>query len=93
MHCDRCNRTIEGEAMVSLGSRRRFKSLCRGCWTIETRNSNSRLIAALNELTRRGREERAAAASGDQRKGPDLRERRDHSERMGGADFADRVRS
>lgn len=52
MECDRCGRTIEGGAMVSLGARRPFRNLCRTCWGVETRSSNSRLITALNEMTR-----------------------------------------
>ena len=66
MDCDRCGRTIEGGALVGVGARR-FRSLCRTCWTVETRSSNSRLISALNEMTRRSEgggdalERRAAA--------------------------------
>ena len=41
--------------MVSLGTRRPFRNLCRTCWGVETRSSNSRLITALNEMTRGGR--------------------------------------
>ena len=52
MDCDRCGRAIEGGALVSVGARR-FRNLCRTCWTVETRSSNSRLISALNEMTRR----------------------------------------
>lgn len=52
MDCDRCGRTIEGGALVSVGARR-FRNLCRTCWSVETRSSNSRLISALNEMTRR----------------------------------------
>ena len=51
MDCDRCGRTIEGGALVSVGARR-FRNLCRTCWAVETRTSNSRLISALNEMTR-----------------------------------------
>ena len=53
MDCDRCGRTIEGGALVSVGARR-FRNLCRTCWAVETRSSNSRLISALNEMTRHG---------------------------------------
>ncbi len=52
MECDRCGRTIEGGALVNLGARRQLRSLCRTCWGVETRSSNSRLISALNEMTR-----------------------------------------
>ena len=52
MDCDRCGRTIEGGALVSLGARRPFRNLCRSCWAVETRSSNSRLISALNDMTR-----------------------------------------
>ena len=52
MECDRCGRNIEGGALVSLGARRPFRNLCRVCWGVETRSSNSRLISALNEMTR-----------------------------------------
>ena len=55
MDCDRCGRTIEGGALVNLGARRPFRNLCRVCWGVETRSSNSRLITALNEMTRGGR--------------------------------------
>jgi hypothetical protein len=52
MECDRCGRTIEGGTLVSLGARRPFRNLCRTCWGVETRSSNTRLISALNEMTR-----------------------------------------
>ena len=52
MDCDRCGRTIEGGAPVSLGARRPFRNLCRTCWGVETRSSNSKLITALNQMTR-----------------------------------------
>ena len=69
MKCDRCAQEIDEGPLVSLGSRRQFHNLCRTCWTQETRNSNSRLISALNELSRADREEGArelAADSGDE---------------------------
>ncbi len=78
MRCDRCNRTIDDDSHVSLGSRRRFKNLCRSCWTVETRSSNSRLIAALNEMSRRADDEQAAAPR-NRRGHPDRRDRRDPS--------------
>lgn len=62
MECDRCGRTIEGGALVSLGARRPFRNLCRTCWGVETRSSNSRLISALNEMTRGLREDARPAA-------------------------------
>ena len=52
MDCDHCGRTIEEGPLVSVGSRKRAENLCRACWTKETQNSNSRLISALNELSR-----------------------------------------
>ena len=83
MRCDRCNRNIGEEGLVSLGSRRRFKNLCRACWTVETRHSNSRLISALNEITRRGTQERTASSRGERRGELDRRDRRDQRARFG----------
>ena len=81
--------------MVSLGARRPFRNLCRGCWGVETRSSNSRLISALNEMTRgvpeaprargrtamsrSGQEDRAAAGASDRRR--KVTERREDPER------------
>ena len=66
MNCDRCGRTIEGGALVSMGARR-FRSLCRTCWAVETRSSNSRLISALNAMTRGPKNEGDAS---ERRAGP-----------------------
>lgn len=65
MDCDRCGRTMTEGPLVKVGSRREFQNLCRTCWTQETQNSNSRLISALNELSRAETEkaERARAAA------------------------------
>ena len=69
MECDRCGRTIEGGALVSLGARRPFRNLCRTCWGVETRSSNSRLISALNEMTRgrHGEARQAGHAAADRK--------------------------
>jgi len=86
MQCDRCGEPIKGGAMVSLGARRPFRHLCRQCWTVETRTSNSRLISALNEMTRR-------AEAGDARRTlPDRREepRMERNERRLAAVKSDR---
>ena len=77
MECDRCGRNIEGGALVSLGARRPFRNLCRVCWGVETRSSNSRLISALNEMTRGEMDARPArSASGRATAVRDPRERR-----------------
>ena len=77
MDCDRCGRTIEGGALVSLGARRPFRNLCRTCWGVETRSSNSRLISALNEMTRRveeGDRSREPARAAKSRRAPTPRD-------------------
>ena len=51
--------------MVSVGPRRPFRHLCPACWTVETRSSNSRLISALNEMTRHIDHEPGAQARRD----------------------------
>ena len=84
MECDRCGRTIEGGALVSLGTRQPHRNLCRACWGVETRSSNSRLISALNEITRavetrpaaRMSRSRSTDAQGDERRRA-VEERRD----------------
>lgn len=53
MRCDRCGRENDEEPMVTMGSKRPYRNLCRTCWGVETRSSNTRLISALNEMTRR----------------------------------------
>lgn len=75
MECDRCGREMEEGPLVSVGSRRQFQNLCRKCWTQETRNSNSRLISALNELSREDREQGSTeqAAEGKARGRPRAR--------------------
>ena len=62
MDCDRCGRAIEGGPLVSIGPGRQFLNLCRTCWAQETRNSNARLIDALNEMTREEAEEAGGQA-------------------------------
>ena len=92
MECDRCGRNIEGGALVSLGPRSPFRNLCRVCWGVETRSSNSRLISALNEMTRGRRDDtrskaraargkRQAGASGEGERRRTVVERRDDPER------------
>lgn len=73
MECDRCGRTIEGGALVSLGARRPLRNLCRTCWGVETRSSNSRLISALNEMTRGLREDARPARAAQGRTSDDGR--------------------
>ena len=78
MECDRCGRTIEG-ALVSLGARGPFRNLCRVCWGVESRSSNSRLITALNEMTRGVTPTLSRAArtrQGEGTAGTEVRERR-----------------
>ena len=77
MDCDRCGRTIEGGAAVSVGAQR-FRNLCRECWGTETRSSNSRLISALNAMTRRAPGE---GEPGERRRGVRDDRRRDITER------------
>ena len=79
MTCDRCGKTIEGDALVSLGAKRADGRICRGCWTQETRSSNNRLISALNAITRDGSERvspPAPRAGVERREEPGRREER-----------------
>lgn len=68
MRCDRCGRNDEDGPMVSMGAKRPYRNLCRTCWSVETRSSNTRLISALNEMTRRTDGKRRAEGASDEEK-------------------------
>ncbi|HUF12725.1 MAG TPA: hypothetical protein VMN78_06485 [Longimicrobiales bacterium] len=53
--------------MVTMGAKRPSRNLCRTCWSVETRSSNTRLISALNEMTRRMDGKRRAEGAEDER--------------------------
>ena len=62
MPCDRCGRNIDDGPLVTMGAKRPYRALCRTCWGVETRSSNTRLITALNEMTRKLESQGSAGA-------------------------------